>query len=449
MAYGEILLKRFIDSQLTAWSQQKGFKPLLLRGARQVGKTYAVRQLGQSFTNFIEINLELDSKAREIFAVDLYPQRIIQEIAYLTNQIVEPGKTLLFFDEVQSEPRVIQSLRYFYELMPELHVVAAGALLDFAIESVGVPVGRIEFLYMYPLSFLEFIHARDEQVLLQAIKGHEALHPISTVAHDRLLVLVKEYLAIGGMPEAVSVWVQDQNIEKCHRIQQNLVSSYRQDFNKYAKKNQIKYLSLLLDQIPLQLGRKFKYSAISGEFRKRELAPCIDLLVTAGVVHKVYETAAQGLPLGAQIDPDAFKLIFLDVALAQVILGLDVAGWLIGSTQSLVNKGEVVEAFVGQEILAYSNPMQKQQLYYWTRSNRTATAEVDYVVVVNQDVVPVEVKAGVGSTLKSMHIFLESHQKSYLGMRFSTQNYSVYEKIYSYPLYAIGMALESESAKSL
>lgn len=442
-------MKRFIDFQLQAWAQQKGFKPLLLRGARQVGKTYAVRELGKTFDVFVEINLEINPKAREIFTTDLYPQRIIQEISYLTKQEIVPGKTLLFFDEVQTEPKAIQALRYFYEMMPELHVIAAGSLLDFAIESVGIPVGRVEFLYMYPLSFLEFIHALEESILLKAIIEHPHDQPISSIAHDRLLRLTKEYMAIGGMPEAVYTWAQEKNASKCFKIQQTLINAYRQDFNKYAKTAQIKYLDILLDNIPLQLGKKFKYSAIPGEFRKRELAPCIELLATAGVIHKVYDTAAQGVPLGAQIDADSFKVIFLDVALAQAILGLDITEWLLSAEQPWVNKGEIVEAFVGQELLAYSQPLQKQQLYYWTRNERTAQAEIDYVTTVKQDIIPIEVKSGLGSTLKSMHIFLESHPQSPFGIRFSTQNYSAYENIYSYPLYAVSMAIKSKSITML
>jgi uncharacterized protein len=442
-------VKRCIDAQLQDWSQQSGFKPLLLRGARQVGKTYAVRELGKQFDTFIEINLEVNPKARDLFTADLYPQRIIQEIAYLTKQEVIPGKTLLFFDEVQAESKAILALRYFYEMMPKLHVIAAGSLLDFAIESVGIPVGRVEFLYMYPLSFLEFLHAAGESILLKAILQQPVDQPISTIAHDRLLQLLKEYFAIGGMPEVVYTWAQEKNAAKCFKIQQTLIAAYRQDFTKYAKQHQIKYLDMLLDNIPLQLGKKFKYSAIPGELRKRELVPCIDLLATAGVIHKVYDTAAQGLPLGAQIDPDAFKIVFLDIALAQAVLGLDITEWLLSAEQPWINKGEIVEAFVGQELLAYSQPMHKQQLYYWLRDERTAQAEVDYVTTIKQAIIPIEVKGGLGSTLKSMHIFLEKHHASPFGIRFSTQNYSVYATIHSYPLYAVSTAIKSELVKSL
>lgn len=444
-----IALKRFIDDQLEVWAHQKNFKPLLLRGARQVGKTYAARELGKKFDNFIEINLEVNSKARDMFTVDLYPQRIIQEITYLTKQKVVPGKTLLFFDEIQAEPKAIQALRYFYEMMPNVHVIAAGSLIDFAIESVGVPVGRVEFLYMYPVSFLEFIDALGESVLLKAIHEHHNEDPISLIAHDRLLELIKEYLAIGGMPEAVHAWAQEKDAFHCFRIQQALINTYRQDFNKYAKKAQIKYLDTLFDNIPLQCGQKFKYSAIPGEFRKRELAPCVELLATAGIIHKVYDTPAQGLPLGAHIDPESFKIIFLDVALAQAILGLDMTQWLASGQEPWVNKGEIVEAFVGQELVAYSQPFQKQKLYYWTRNERTAQAEIDYVTSIKQDIIPIEVKSGAGSTLKSMHSFLEKHPHSPYGIRFSTQNYSVYEKIRSYPLYAISAAIKSGLIKTM
>lgn len=209
------------------------------------------------------------------------------------------------------------------------------------------------------------------------------------------------------------------------------------------KKNQLKYLELLFSSVPLQLGKKFKFSAIPGEFRKRELSPCLDLLETAGIVRRVYNTAAQGLPLGAQVDLDEFKVIFLDVAIAQAILGLDISQWLISTKDPLVNMGEIVESFIGQELLAYSNPLQKQQLYYWLRSERTAQAEVDYVIALKQQIIPIEVKSGAGSTLKSMHIFLEKHPHSPFGIRFSAQNYSVYEKIYSYPLYAVSIATQT------
>lgn len=436
-------LKRFIDHHLMEWAQQKNFKPLLLRGARQVGKTHAARQLGKKFDSFVEINLEFTTAAQHLFKENLDPHRIVRDISLLTGKKIIPGKTLLFFDEIQAESQAVQALRYFYEMMPELHVIAAGSLFDFIVEAIGMPVGRVQSLYMYPMSFFEFLSALQEDVLMTEILNHDIGSTISQVAHTKALRLLAEYLAIGGMPEVVKEWVAHKDPHRCFDLQQTLIDSYRQDFGKYAQRYQIKYLDLLINNIPLQLGKKFKYSALEGDYRKRELSPCLDLLVIAGVINKVLHTDAQGLPLGAQVDPNEFKLIFLDIALAQALLGFDVSEWFLHPEQQFVNKGELVEAFVGQELLAYSNPIQKKQLYYWQRMERGSQAEIDYVTTIGEDIVPIEVKSGAGSTLKSMHMFLEKHQKSSYGIRFSTQNYSLYQKIRSYPLYAIAVATES------
>ena len=216
-----------------------------------------------------------------------------------------------------------------------------------------------------------------------------------------------------------------------------MIDTYRQDFNKYAKKHEIKYVSLLFHEIPRHIGKKFKFSNIPGEFRKRELYPALDLLETAGIIHKVFRTAAQGIPLGAQVNPDEFKTIFIDAALSQAVLGIEHASWLYNPMEAFINKGDIVESFVGQELLGYSNPTRHNNLYYWHREAKNSSAEVDYVIQQGENVIPIEVKSGEGSTLKSMHMFLESHEQSPYGIRFSTQNFSVYEKIHSMPLYAI------------
>jgi uncharacterized protein len=205
----------------------------------------------------------------------------------------------------------------------------------------------------------------------------------------------------------------------------------------------MKYLSLLFDHIPLQIARQFKYSEIEGDYRKRELAPCLDLLTTAGIVHKVFRASGQGVPLGAHADPQDFKVLFLDIALAQAMLGFNVGDWILNPLEQFINKGELVEAFVGQELLAYAHPLTKAQLYYWHPTERGRQAEVDYLIQRNSNVISVEVKNGPGTTLKSMRLFLETHPKSPYGIRFSSQNYSVHQKIYSYPLYAIASALKS------
>lgn len=433
-------MKRTVDTYLLQWKTDNKRKPLLLRGARQVGKTYAVRNLGKTFKNYIEINFELTPAMGDLFVKDLDPVRITRDITYSLEKEIIPGQTLLFFDEVQNAPQAIIALRYFYEMMPELHVIAAGSLLDFEIQNVGMPVGRVMSIYMYPLSFIEFLQATGHDLLAQELLVIH-MQPLGQVVHTKALELVGNYIAIGGMPEAVLTWKETKDLGKCAVIHQTIINTYINDFGKYAKEFQIKYVSKLFINVPLQLGHQYKYSHVEGDYRKRELAPSLDLLETAGVIHKVYNTGGNGIPLGAEMDPARFKVIFLDIGLAQRLLGLKTTGWIVNPLQELVNKGELIESFVGQELLAYEDLFKKEQLYYWQRLALGSQAEVDYLIQKNEHVIPIEVKSGAGTTLKSMHAFLESRPKSPYGIRFSTQNYSEFEKIYSYPLYAIFSAL--------
>ncbi|HLC06747.1 MAG TPA: AAA family ATPase [Candidatus Babeliales bacterium] len=431
-------MKRFVDYYLREWKNSPYRKPLLLRGARQIGKTYAVRELGKIFENMVEINFELTEGAQGIFEKgDLEPERIIRDLFLLTRKRIIPGSTLLFFDEIQNTPKVLTALRYFYEKLPALHVIAAGSLLDFTIQSTGIPVGRVVSLYMYPLSFFEFLCACGYEILAQELVPGKFIVPLSEPVHHKLLSLFGEYCAIGGMPEAVMLWKDSGNPSLSFEVHHTLLDTYRQDFGKYADKFQIKYVSTLFDAIPRFLGTKFKYSAIEGEYRKRELSPCLDLLTTAGVVHSVVRSAGNGVPLGAEADLEDFKVIFLDSALAQAMLGLDLKAWFLQPEQEFVNKGSIIEATIGQEFLAYAHPSYKTKLFYWRRNTPGSEAEVDYLITHKGSVIPVEVKSGSGSTLRSMHMFLESHKDSPYGSRFSTQNYSVHEKIHSYPLYAV------------
>lgn len=430
-------MKRLVDYYLHLWKHDPYRMPLLLRGARQIGKTFSVRALGATFAEFVEINLEEMPEVHIIFEKNLDPERMIAELSVLVKKPIIPGKTLLFIDEIQIVPRAITALRYFYEKMPQLHVIAAGSLLDFAIEEVGIPVGRVQSLYMFSLSFIEFLAALGHGALIKEIIMHDDTQEMSESIHHKALSLLGDYCAIGGMPRAVQLWQETQNPLQCARVQSTILDTYRQDFGKYAKNVQVKYVELVFNHIPIQLGRKFKYSFIDGDYRKRELVPALDLLVTAGVAHKVLYSAGQGLPLGAQIDPHDYKVIFLDIALAQILLGLDVAGWLTSPFAEFVNKGSIVEALVGQEILSYDDPHVKKNLYYWQREERSSEAEIDYLLSLGSVIVPIEVKSGAGSTLRSMHSFLESHKGSLYGIRFSAQNYSQYQNIKSLPLYAI------------
>lgn len=431
-------MKRLVDYHLQKWKVDPLRKPLLVKGARQVGKTYAVREFGKTFSSCVELNFELNKKAKTIFDRDLDPHRILNEISIITEKQIIPGQTLLFLDEIQSVPEGISALRYFYEIMPELHVIAAGSLLEFALQKVGVPVGRVQFLYMYPLSFIEFLSALGHHMIIKEILSHSIEQEMSDIIHSKILHLLGNYLAIGGMPQAVVCWQTMLNLHACSQIPHNLAAAYQYDFVKYGKSGQIKYLDMLFSRIPQQFGKKFKYSQI-GDYRKRELEPCVDLLESAGIVHKVMHSDAQGIPLGAQADIHTFKLIFIDVGLSQFILDLKTGDWLLNPLQEFANKGLLVESFVGQELIAYEHPMKKTALYYWKREARASEAEVDYVIQYGKSILPIEVKSGKGTTLRSLQLFLETHKDSPYGLRLSTNNYSVYEKVHSYPLYAISV----------
>jgi predicted AAA+ superfamily ATPase len=429
------MMKRLIDHYLRLWIDDPYRKPLLLRGARQVGKTYAARQLGTLFDSFVEVNLEQFEKARSIFSQDLDPHRIIRDLSILMGVSITPGKTLLFIDEIQARPEALTALRYMYEIMPELHVIAAGSLLDFAIEQVGIPVGRVASLYVYPLSFLEFLAHAHEILLREILQNKDT--PLSEFAHTTAFRLLGQYIAIGGMPEAVSRWLNTDDPFNVARVHHQLLDTYRQDFSKYAKKHQVKYVEQVFRAIPEQLGDKFKFARIEGEYRKRELAPALDLLETAGIAHRVFNSSGQGVPLGAQVDPQDYKILFIDVGLAQASLNLDLSDWFLKPQEAFVNKGMLVEAFVGQEMLVYADAHRKHQLYYWQRQAKSSNAEIDYLIQKEQRVIPIEVKSGAGTGLKSMRMFLETHMATPYGIRFAAQPHSVYEKLHSYPLYAV------------
>ncbi len=443
------MFRRIVDFHLDKWKVDRWRKPLLLRGARQVGKTYAVRRLGSQFEYFVEINFELLKEAVEIFNKDLVPERILRALSLLIKKPIIPGKTLLFLDEVQQAPQAILALRYFYEELPELHVIAAGSLLEFAIEKVGVPVGRISMLYMHPMSFIEYLVATQEHLIAQEILQHPIGVAMEEPIHTKILDKVGEYLSIGGMPESVARWVETQDPAQSLQVLQQIALTYEQDFDKYSKKSQVKYLELLFRQIPYFIGKEFSYSEVHGEYRKRELAPALQLLERANIVHPVRYSAGQGIPIGADLNFDIFKIIYLDVALSQAILGADISIWFLKPLDGFENRGNIAEAFVGQELLCYANPYSKAGLYFWKRREKNSTAEVDYLHQENQHIFPIEVKSGHGTTLRSLRLFLETHAKSPHGIRFSALDYSIHDSLDSRPLYSVATLAHQQQKEAL
>jgi hypothetical protein len=438
-------MKRLIDSYLREWKQHPDRKALLLRGARQVGKTYAVRTLGQTFDELVEINLELNPEYGNVFRANLDPQRILRDLRLLTGRRIAAGSSLLFIDEIQQQPLAVSALRYFHERMPELHVIAAGSLLEFALDQVGMPVGRVASLHMYPMSFIEFLVARGERPMAEHLLDVPAPYPLGEPVHEQLLRLVGEFLVLGGLPEVVGAWIEHADPKRCGDILDVLVTAYRQDFAKYARRHQIKYVDLVFSEVPSLAGRKFKYDALPGTWKARELAPALDLLCKASVVHKVTHASGNGSPLKAESDPRRFKALFLDVGLAQRIMGADIKPWFLDPVSALRNAGAVTETFVGQEVLAYGSPWARQELYYWHREARSSNAEVDYLLPLGDAVIPVEVKSGATGRLRSLRAFLdEKRGRSPYGLRFCGQPFSVVGDLHTYPIYAVPHVLRHQ-----
>lgn len=341
------------------------------------------------------------------------------------------------------------ALRYFYEEIPSLHVIAAGSLLEFAIAKVGVPVGRISMFYMYPFSFLEYLVAIGHHLIAKEILNHPIGIPIEEVIHLKILDLLGEYLSILGMPEAIARWIQTKDPASALNVLQQIAATYRQDFEKYARKTQVKYLEQLFRQIPYLVGKDFSYREIHGEYRKRELAPALELLERANIIHTIRHSSGQEIPIGAEVDFETFKLIYLDIGLCQAILGSDVSNWFLRPLEAFENRGEIAEGFIGQELICYANPDRKSEIHFWKRKEKNSSAEIDYLIQRGDKIIPIEVKSGHGNTLRSLHLFLQTHPKSDSGIRFSSLNYSIINKIDSRPLYAAGSLAHTSQKKAL
>jgi predicted AAA+ superfamily ATPase len=430
-------MKRTIDTALTKWSKSEKRKVLLVRGARQVGKTYSIRRLGECFQHFLEVNFEEEKEIKSFFSSSLNPAEIVEKLsAYYSTPIV-PGKTLVFFDEIQSCPEAMSSLRFFYEKMPELHVAAAGSLLEFALEEIpSMGVGRITSLFMYSMSFIEFLNALGEHGLVTMLAKADLETPLDEAFHNRLVDRLKTYLTIGGMPEVVQRYVDSRDLLECQTVLDDLIVSFMDDFAKYKHKTSVERLEEVFRNIALQSGQKFKYSTIDKHVSSGLYKEALNLLVKAGVVHKIYHTSAQGLPLGAQVNEKKFKACLFDIGLHQRLMGLELSELLVAYDFKQINRGGLLEVFAGLELIAYGNPRVKQALYYWHREARSSNAEVDYVIQRYNQVVPIEVKAGTKGQMQSMHLFLQKRNLDY-GIRLSLENFCQYDNIQVYPVYAI------------
>lgn len=433
-------MKRLCDQNLLDWKNKGKRKPLLLRGARQVGKTWAVRNLSTYFENFVEINLEERPELHSLF--DKYfgrPEKLIEQLGLVLEQKIEIDKTLLFIDEIQENLNALLSLRYFYEKLPGLHVVAAGSLLEFSLKEISSPVGRIEFQYIFPMNFLEYLWAIKREDLVSCIQEMNKKE-ISEQVHNLLLDEIKIYSFLGGMPEVIQTYLETKDLRQCSEKQAQLINTYRLDFNKYAKRTQVPHLRLLFDSIPRQFGEKFIYSNIASDIKTRELGSSLELLCEAGLVYKCYHSSSNGVPLSAELNSKKFKAYFLDIGLALKLLGINPKELPLLKYEDLINRGGLAEQFVHQELISQTEKGEIPQTFYWHREAQNSSAEIDFVQSVYEKVIPIEVKSGPGRSSKSLSIFI-AEKKANLAIKISKDPFKISEnqtgKLIGMPFYGL------------
>ncbi|MFA9214038.1 MAG: ATP-binding protein [Candidatus Methylacidiphilales bacterium] len=430
-------LVRNIDKDLFNWSLPKNRKPLVLRGARQVGKSSSVKNLAKQFKYFVEINFDENAGFAELFNKNLSVNDVCEQISILTNTPMIEGETLLFLDEIQACIPAISMLRYFYEKMPNLHVIAAGSLLEFALaELPSFAVGRVRSIYMYPLSFDEFLLAHHENKLIEALNKAKVSKPLSELVHQKLVNYYKKFLIIGGMPEAVSIYITNKDLLEVQRVLNDLYISIQADFAKYKTRVPTVRLLEVFNAIAQQVGNKFTYSYPNATLNNLQIKEAIELLKMAGLVYGVTHSAANGIPLGAEINPKKTKWLIFDTGIFQRILGLNIADLLISNDFNVTNKGNIAELHVGLELIKAVDCYEKTDLYYWHREAKNSQAEVDYIGQFGNLIVPIEVKAGTKGSMQSLYLFLKEKNLS-KGFRLSLENFSVINEVKILPIYAV------------
>lgn len=419
-----MLRNRIAD--LNAWADKPNRKPLVLRGARQVGKSWLVRTWGaQRFGRVVEVNLERRPETAACFT-DNDPQVVLQRLeVQLGQRIPADGSTLLFLDEIQAVPEVLAKLRWFAEEMPQVPVIAAGSLLDFTLAEhrFSMPVGRISYLHLEPMGFIEFCRACGEEPLATWLGESFTVTAIRSGVpaelHAKASSLFRSWVLVGGMPAAVEAFARERSFLPVADVHRELLATVRDDFAKYADRVHHRRLAAVLDSVPNQLGQKFTYAKVDRDERAAALKQALDLLTLARVCHRVVSTKGKDLPLGAGADAKTMKVIHLDVGLASSALRLDLAVLERADDLDLVNEGAIAEQAVGQLLRLIGHGNEEPALWYWSREARSSSAEVDYLAAPTSHVLPIEVKAGAGGAMRSLHVFM-ADQKLPWAARFNS-----------------------------
>lgn len=424
---------RIAMEKLYRWKVSRCRKPLLIQGARQVGKTWLMKEFGRSaYRDMVYINFDSNSRMAELFASDLNTDRLIMGIELYAGKKIDPDSTLLIFDEVQEVPRALSSLKYFYENAPQYHIICAGSLLGIALhEGTSFPVGKVDFLELYPLSFREFLMAVTGTQFAKLLDSQD--YKMITSFKQTYIEALKQYYFIGGMPEAVENFTEERDFYEVREVQKRILAAYEQDFSKHAPLEIVPKIRMVWNSIPSQLAKenkKFLYGLVREGGRAKEYETAIMWLCDCGLVYKIERVKGGGIPLKAYVDQKAFKLFVVDVGLLGCMTGLSPKILLDGNDLFTEFKGALTEQYVCQQLKTLEN----LSIYYYT--NDRGSCEVDFVVDTGERTVPVEVKAEVNLKAKSLKTYYEKYQPE-ISIRTSMADYRPEEWLMNLPLYAI------------
>ena len=424
---------RIAIEKLYKWKNSKRRKPLIIEGARQVGKTWLMKEFGkQAYADTVYINFDSNSRMADLFSADLDTDRLIMGLELYAGRKINPENTLLIFDEVQEVPRALASLKYFYENAPQYHIVCAGSLLGIALhQGTSFPVGKVDFLKLYPLSFSEFLMATGNERFAELLKKQD--YEMITSFKQTYIDALKHYYFVGGMPEAVQSFAESKDFNEVRAIQKRILAAYEQDFSKHAPNEIVPKIRMLWNSIPSQLARenkKFIYGLVREGGRAREYETAIMWLSDCGLVHKVSRVNAAGIPLKAYEDLKAFKLFIVDVGLLGCMTGLRQRTLLDGDDLFVEFKGALTEQYVCQQL----KTIEDLGVYYYT--NDRGSCEIDFVVDTGEQIVPIEVKAETNLRAKSLKTYRERFEPE-LSVRTSMADYKKEDWLLNLPLYAI------------
>ena len=419
--------------KLLKWKDNKRRKPLIIEGARQVGKTWLMKEFGrQAYKDTVYINFDSNSRMKELFTSDLDTDRLIMGLELYAGRKIEPENTLLIFDEVQEVPRALSSLKYFYENAPQYHIVCAGSLLGIALhEGTSFPVGKVDFLKLYPLSFREFLMATGKERFAELLDKLD--FAMVTSFKQTYIDALKQYYFVGGMPEAVQSFAEDKDFNEVRNIQKRILAAYEQDFSKHAPNEIVPKIRMLWNSIPSQLAKenkKFIYGLVREGARAKEYETAIMWLTDCGLVHKVSRVNAAGIPLKAYEDLKAFKLFVVDVGLLGCMAGLRQRTLLDGNSLFVEFKGALTEQYVCQQL----KTIEDLGIYYYT--NDRGSCEVDFIVDTGEQIVPAEVKAEVNLRAKSLKTYQEKFSPD-VAVRTSMADFKKEAWLINLPLYAV------------